>query len=369
VSEAVRVVYLGGLGRSGSTLLERLLGELPGVCASGEVVHMWQRGVAENERCGCGEPFGGCDFWGQVGKTAFGGWNNVSTDRVLGLRAAVDRTRRIPALSRPSVPARIQAALSEYTGYYVSVYRAIAEVSGCETVVDSSKHASLAFCLASRGEIDLRVIHLVRDSRAVAYSWSRKVARPDRPDRPDGHVWPDWLDGVGRPDRPRGVGLPDRPHRPDPRGRRNHPGGPPPAGLLNDVGRYMTTYSPVRAAAQWNAQNAALQLLPRRGVPVLRLRYEDFVAAPEQTMRQATRFAGLAGDPPLTFLGSDGQSRCALLGTAHTASGNPMRFATGEVPIRSDERWRAAMPDAQRRTVTALTLPLLSHYGYLGRAG
>jgi len=263
VSKAVRVVYLGGLGRSGSTLLERLLGELPGVCPAGEVVH-----------------------------------------------------RRIPLLARRSLPARLQAAVTDYTGYYLSVYRAIADVSGCQTVVDSSKHASLAFCLARREEIGLRVIHLVRDSRAVAYSWTTKVARPD-----------------------------------------------------GDTGNYMTTYRPARAAAQWNAQNGALQLLARRGTEVLRLRYEDFVAAPEQAVRQAATFAGLdTGDLPLGILGSDDESPCVLLSKAHTASGNPLRFATGKVPIRSDDRWRASMPGAERRTVTALTLPLLSHYGYVGRA-
>src|SRR5450755_566845 len=69
-----RVVYLGGLGRSGTTLLERLLGELPGVCSVGEVVHLWQRGIAEAERCGCGEPLPGCPFWRKVGEIAFGGW-------------------------------------------------------------------------------------------------------------------------------------------------------------------------------------------------------------------------------------------------------------------------------------------------------
>lgn len=319
MSEAVRVLYLGGLGRSGSTLLERLLGELPGVCPAGELVHMWQRGIAENELCGCGEAFSGCDFWTQVGKAAFGGWESVSTDRILGLKAAVDRTRRIPALARRSLPVRLQAAVTDYTGYYLSLYRAIADVSGCETVVDSSKHASLAFCLARPQEIDLRVIHLVRDSRAVAYSWTTQVARPERA-------------GGG-------------------------------------AGIYMTTYRPARAAAQWNAQNGALQLLARRGTPVLRLRYEDFVAAPEQSLRQAARFAGLAaGDLPLGILGPDGESWCALLSEAHTASGNPMRFATGKVPIRGDDRWRAAMPRAERRMVTALTLPLLSHYGYIGRA-
>ena len=40
-----RVVYLGGLGRSGTTLLERLLAARPGVCAAGETVHLWQRGL------------------------------------------------------------------------------------------------------------------------------------------------------------------------------------------------------------------------------------------------------------------------------------------------------------------------------------
>jgi hypothetical protein len=43
-----------------------------------------------------------------------------------------------------------------------------------------------------------------------------------------------------------------------------------------------------------------------------------------------------------------------------------MRFTTGRIPVRRDERWRAGLPAAQRREVTALTLPLLAGYGYLG---
>jgi hypothetical protein len=34
----VRVLYIGGLGRSGSTLVERLAGQLPGAYAVGEFV-------------------------------------------------------------------------------------------------------------------------------------------------------------------------------------------------------------------------------------------------------------------------------------------------------------------------------------------
>lgn len=307
-------MYLGGIGRSGSTLLERLLGALPGGCACGEIVHLWQRGIVANERCGCGTEFAGCEFWSQVGKTAFGGWSGVDTERVAALKDAVDRTRHIPLLAGPGLPASMRRNLAEYTDYYLRLYQAIGEVSGGAAVIDSSKHASLAFCLGRCDDIDLRVVHLVRDSRAVAYSWSTKVARPE--------------------------------------------GG---------ADSFMTTYRPAPAAAHWTAQNGALQVLARRGTPVLRVRYEDLVEWPEATLARVAAFAGL----PAADLGirqSGDGIRQVELGQAHTVSGNPMRFASGVTTIRGDERWRTSMPGAQRRAVTAITLPLLAHYGYRWRA-
>lgn len=316
MGEDFRVIYLGGLGRSGSTLLERLLAEQPGVCACGEVVHLWQRGITGNERCGCGRQFGDCDFWAQVGAAAFGGWDKVSLDRLARLRESVDRTRFVPLLAGPVLPAAMRRDLAEYTSYYLRVYQAVAQVSGRTTIIDSSKHASLAFCLSWRRELDLRVIHLVRDSRAVAFSWTTRVARPEA-----------------------------------------------------SAESYMTTYRPAAAAAHWNAQNGALHLLARRGTPVFRVRYEDLVEAPEPTLAELARFAGLSapGQGP-AFSRGDGDTRSVMLGTAHTVSGNPMRFSAGPTAIRGDERWRTAMPAPQRRAVTALTLPLLARYGYARRA-
>jgi hypothetical protein len=309
-----RVIYLGGLGRSGSTLLERLLGEMPGVCSVGEVVHLWQRGIVDNERCGCGEQFADCPFWGRVGQVAFGGWDSIDVSRVAQLNAAVDRTRHIPRLAAPGLAQR--SDLREYTSYYQRVYTGIVAASGCRVLVDSSKHASLAFCLRWRDDLDLRVVHVVRDSRAVAHSWTRQVSRPEAA-----------------------------------------------------TGSFMTRYSPAVSAGQWNAQNGAVALLARCGTPTLRVRYEDLTRAPAATLAQIAAFAGLVaspGGPPIIGGGAGGH--WAELGAAHTVSGNPMRFTTGRVPIRQDERWRTAMPARQRRTVTVLTLPLLARYGYLGRA-
>ena len=309
----VRVLYVGGLGRSGSTLIERLIGQLPGVCPVGELVHLWERGITEGERCGCGEPFRQCLFWRQVGAAAFGGWDQVEVSRVAALRFRVDRNRFIPALARRDLRPKMRQVLTEYISYYTRMYAAITQVSGCELVVDSSKHPSLAHCLRWHADVDLRVLHLVRDSRAVAYSWSRQVLRPD-----------------------------------------------------TDRQSYMTRYSPAMAAGQWNAQNAAFHLLARRGCPTMRLKYEDFIAEPELILRRVTGFAGLPAQASYPFLKADGTSCWAYLGGGHSVSGNPMRFATGQVPIRRDERWRTSMPKVQQRAVTALTLPLLAGYGYMG---
>ena len=312
----VRVLYVGGLGRSGSTLVERLAGQLPGACAVGELVHLWDRGITEGERCGCGAPFGHCPFWEQVGKTAFGGWDQkgeVDPGRIAALRARVDRNRHIPALARHKVQAGLRPALQEYTSYYARLYAAIAEASGCELVIDSSKHPSLAHCLRWQDGVELRVLHLVRDSRAVAYSWSRQVRRPD-----------------------------------------------------TDRESYMTRYSPAMSAAQWNGQNAAFHLLARLDCPVMRLRYEDVTGAPEATVDRIAGFAALPEPADCSFLGTEDGARWAELDPVHSVSGNPMRFAAGRIPIKLDEQWRTDMPPAQRRAVTALTLPLLAGYGYLG---
>jgi hypothetical protein len=309
----VRVLYVGGIGRSGSTLIERLIGQLPGVCPVGELVHLWERGITKGERCGCGHPFRQCQFWQQVGQAAFGGWDEVDVRRIAALRARVDRNRYIPALAGRDVhPARRQM-LDEYTSYYAGLYAAIAEVSGCRLVVDSSKHPSLAHCLRWRTDIDLRVLHLIRDSRAVAYSWSRKVRRPD-----------------------------------------------------TEGESYMATGTPAHMAKEWNVHNAAFHLLASLGCPTMRLKYEDFISAPQAAMRRVSDFAGLPAQAGYPFLGHDGAARWAQLDEAHSVSGNPMRFATGNVAIRPDQRWRTDMPKGHRRAVTALTFPLLAGYGYLG---
>ncbi len=300
------VVFIGGFGRSGSTLLERLLGQLDGVVTLGEVVHLWHRGIQDDDLCGCGSPFSSCPFWSDVGQVAFGGWGRIDVERVSWLAARVDRLRHTPQLAAASSRS-FAAAADEYASYYERLYRAAAEVSGARVLVDSSKHASTALALRRAGGFDLRALHIVRDPRGVAYSWAKEISRPETGDQ-----------------------------------------------------RLMPRYSASRSTALWMAQNVAFSTLQRQG-EFARMRYEDLVADPAATVTRAWRTLGLPGDGRLQS--DDGAT--FVLGPSHSVAGNPMRFRSGPIEVRGDDAWRREMPAASRRVVTAVGMPLMLPLGYL----
>jgi hypothetical protein len=308
----VRVLYIGGWGRSGSTLTERLLGEMPDVVGAGEVTHLWVRGLVENQSCACGQPFAECPFWTSVGKSAYDGWDKLDVADVVALKHRVDRTRFVGRLSLPTFLTRRRADLARYTSLHRKLYAAIAEVSGARVVVDSSKHASLAFTLRHDRRIDLRVLHLVRDGRGVAYSWSKEVHRPE----------------------------------------------------ITGTATLMPQYSMVKSATLWTAQNLFFDLL-RTGARVRRVKYEKLIESPAAGLAEIRDFVDLPADP-LGFLSPDG---VATLGTSHSVAGNPMRFQHGDVPLRADRAWRTKMPAGRRRLVTLLTWPGRLWYGYLDLLG
>jgi hypothetical protein len=305
----VTVLYVGATGRSGSTLLERILGQSGGCCATGELAFVWERGLRANERCGCGEPFCACPFWTQVGKEAYGGWDRIDLDQVQGLQHQVDRHRYLAALLAPRLAPAYRRRLRRYAELLAPLYRAIATVSGRPVVIDSSKDASHALLLRQVPGIDLRLVHLVRRSHGVAYSLTKTVRKPE----------------------------------------------------VADAEAYMHRQSPATTALLWTTENLLLDGLRPLGVPSRRLRYEALVTRPREHTAELLRLAGLDGaDRELGFL-HDGEVQ---LGVDHTVAGNPMRFRQGSVRLRADEQWRGAMPRGQRLTVTAITWPLLLRYGY-----
>jgi hypothetical protein len=300
LSPAPRVLFIGGLGRSGTTLLERLLGQIEGVQTLGETVHLWVRGILRDETCGCGRAFHECPFWTQVGLAAFGGWSTVDVDEVIAMRGHVDRLRKVPGvLAHPG------AEVNRYAGMFRSIYEGVQQAAPTPLIVDSSKHPSMAYCLRTQSDLDIRMVHVVRDPRAVAYSWAKTVERPE-------------------------------------------------AGVEE---KFMNRYTPARAAMLWTGENAAMTSLTRLGTPVLRLHYEDLVADPVTALRRVLDFAGMPADVHIPI---DGHR--ATLRPNHTVSGNPLRFRNGELVIRRDDDWVTQLGARDRAVVSAMTAPLRLAY-------
>ena len=70
--ERVKVLYIAGSGRSGSTILDRILGQLDGFFSVGELCNLWDRGLLAHRKCGCGVPVDQCPTWTGILATGFG---------------------------------------------------------------------------------------------------------------------------------------------------------------------------------------------------------------------------------------------------------------------------------------------------------
>lgn len=306
-----RVLYVGSWSRSGSTLLDLMLGRIPGFVSTGEVRFLWDRGLLEGQLCGCGVPVPSCSFWRSVLDQAFGPGGCPDPEEMVALRDRVDGLGRLPLAAGPWRPAALERDLQAFQAVLARLYRAIARVAGAGVVVDSSKYAAYGRLVASTPGLDLRLVHLVRDSRAVAYSWTRSRRLLE----------------------------------------------------VADQERYMPVLPAWRSAAFWNLENVALELVRPAASRAAVLRYDRLTAQPAAALRQTLQGLDLPGDT-----GALGSARLSVQPN-HTVAGNPVRLGRGEIAIRADLEWRDRLPRAARHTVTALTWPLLLRYGFPIRAG
>ncbi len=302
----LKVLYIAGNGRSGSTLFDVILGQVPGFFAVGEVRNVWDYGLVENRPCGCGAPVRECEIWGKV-------FRSFPEDRSFD-PAIVAEWRERFAQTKHLVPIFLRGRRyaeaedkKDYLRVTEQLYQAIARTTGARVVVDSSKWPAYAYLLDSIPSLDVHVLHLVRDPRACAFSWRRRQQA--------------------------------------------------------EPGKYLDLQGPVYSTSYWTVWNPAIhRLFGKRDQRYLFMRYEDFVAAPRRHIDAVLRFVGedTASAP---FASED---TVAVAGT-HAIEGNVAKFARGELRIRADHEWRTKMGWGSRAVVTAMTWPMLWRYGYLGR--
>ncbi len=295
------VLYVGGTGRSGSTVLANLLGEADNAVSVGEVRFLWERGVLEDRLCGCGEHFSQCPFWQEVLTAAYPTGAPSAAAVIHRLRNRT-RMRQLPGLLAST------RGVDDLAAVLAPLYRAIAEVAGADIVVDSSKLPTYAALLQAVPELDVRMLHLVRDPRAAAFSWRRVKELPDK--------------GARTTMERRGI---------------------------------------VKSASLWSVWNGALEYIWRdRPDAYYRMSYENFVDDPASELRAAMAAFALAGQPWSALT----SPRSARVSTHHTVAGNPARLRQGTVQLQLDDEWLASMPRRDQVAVETVAAPLLHRYGY-----
>lgn len=302
----VKVLYVAGNGRSGSTLLDIILGQVSGFFPVGEVRNVWDYGLVENRPCGCSTPLRMCPTWTGIFNHAFPHGESVDPDKVVEWRERFAQTKRLlPILLRGrQYSHNPHTDICDYLATLEKLYHGIAHSTGAKVIVDSSKWPTYAYLLSQIDSIELYVLHLVRDPRACAFSWSRiKETEP---------------------------------------------------------GKHLDLQGPVQSTSYWVVWNPAIRYLFRRHTGrYMFLRYEDFVVRPRQTIEEVVRFAGenFTASP---FI-SDNEVSVAK---THTVEGNAARFVSGSIKIHADTEWRSRMPLCNKLITTAMTWPFLWKYGY-----
>ncbi len=276
------LVYIGGSGRSGSTLLDLLLNNNPYVQSTGEIHRLNHYARENTEACTCGEPVASCPFWLEV-EQEFIRQNGTGEASPLKHHEMMLIPEAVPAAAgllqkavlgtswkglHDALLPRIGPAHAEAARNSTLWYAAIRKVSGAPIIVDSTKDARRLKTLYFSDPARYRLIYMVRDGRAVAASAMRR----------DGVTMDtaakDWASAIRR--------------------------------------------------SEW----------AQRGIPPGQravLVYEELCREPERELRRICSFLGVPFSAQMLELRKQ---------ESHNIGGNPMRFRTGEQTIRLDERWR-----------------------------
>ncbi|MBC7791198.1 MAG: sulfotransferase [Anaerolineae bacterium] len=313
----MKVLLISGNGRSGSTLLGVILGQLEGFFNVGEIRRIFDGHISERDRqlgnegiCACGEPFGKCPAWGAVFKEAFGGMNGLDWEKLSAACRKFSMHKRLilPTMRRTAFPWEGKE-FEQFLAELDKLYAAIPKATGSRVIVDASKWPMYGSMLARLPSVELYILHLIRDPRAVAYSFTRtKEYKPGFIDIP--------VQGI------------------------------------------------LKTTAYWLAVNPAVERFWGRGnkARYMFMPYEDFVRDPRTALSRIQDLVGESGGAlPIADDGS------IMTGPTHSIAGNEVRASRGALRLRLDDEWKRKMPRAKRMLVSAITWPLLRRYGYSSR--
>jgi hypothetical protein len=298
----IPVIYILSTGRSGSTLLDLLLGLHPQIWTLGEA-QMLPLELKDNLRpCGCGLPVAKCDFWLPIVSQIplYKGTYPIEHFRPNRTGKAL-RYSYLPQLFVGRAFVKTLPVAEEYGRVNAAYFRVVWEAAQQRRnlpilwLVDASKDIYRLFLLMQSQHFDFRIIHLIKDPRAFVYSMTK--------DQPD------------------------------------------------------VNSRSIRFAARWIIQNAQFShFCSRRNMAgkVMQIRYEDLAGHPEKKLLEIGSWLGLdfAGVSYDDFRQQEN----------HAVSGNLMRWRNSKIAL--DETWRSELPKPSSSLVWSLTGSFARFWGY-----
>lgn len=296
----MEILYIMGRGHNGSTVLDLLLGNHAEIQSVGELNSGLRRGA--EEVCACGENLSECKFWAPIRSKFDERFPEVKSDGYAKMLSYMDNFYRMPQIiSRCFLTRWVKEQYQPMTRY---LFDSIAERGNARIVIDSSKEFSRAAYLLSRFPDKAKAIYLVRDGRAILWSYLKRFRKEGtfnfmRKKRKVKWAWPIML---------------------------------------------------ILIASFVFSEIIALMLKLLYGKRILTVRYEDVCGTPTEELARIGEFVGV----DLRKL-AEKIEKGESLQIGHNIGGNAMRFSTtGDFVFKPDFSWEKQLPRVYGRLYRCL---------------
>jgi hypothetical protein len=305
----INLIYLASIGRSGSTLLESMLGAHSRIATCGEI-HIWPHEIAQGgvRPCSCGQSVLTCPFWVEMQKRSnplHQPHPRIHFFREQHNAGKTIRWERLQEFGRNQVPHQTARQIEQFGQNNEAVFRSFLDLMQSQLgrdiqwIVDSSKDPYRLLWLIRSNLFNIKVLHVVKNPRAFIYSVTKNIQE-------------------------------------------------------SSLRQLQVT---AKQSLKWSIENYLISQIARHHLAAsdyYLVNYEKLAAEPAQTFQAICQMIGCEFEAQAVSNFRQG--------SIHTIAGNPMRYETRGIVL--DERWKTLLPAPNRKMTELLTQFNRSDYGY-----
>jgi len=304
----INLIYIASIGRSGTTLLESMLGAHSQIATCGEI-HIWPHEIAQGgvRPCSCGRSILDCPFWIEMRQRVDPLQQQHPQIHFFRERHNAGKTLRLERLSEFSRNHLLPQTIEEISIFAQNNHEVLQSFldliranlgRDIRWIVDSSKDPYRLLWLIRSNLFNIKVLHVIKNPHAFIYSVTKNVQK-------------DWF-------------------------------------------KHLKTAA--KQSAKWSIENYLIaqvqQHLPESSY--LLVNYEKLAAHPTETLNDICQIIGCNFETQMI----DNFRQ----GSIHTIAGNPMRYEKRGIFL--DERWKASLSTSRRTVTESFTRINRANYGY-----